>query len=260
MKLRYALIPAIAVCAGAMALAQSPFDGTWTLNTEKSHLAGDTMRFSPAGNGLLRLTDSEQTYTFKTDGTPFQTQTGVDGTVTKVDDETYTVTHKRNGVDLSTQTWKLSDGGKTLTIDVKGTRANGDTFEEHLVYARKFGAGKGLVGAWKSTDVNLTAPAALTIASQGKSDVTLSLSAENASCAAKWDGKDYPITGPTMPANVTLAVTRTGPHSFKLVEKLKGKAINIEHFTLSADGKVLTSHGTNGQGTEPYTEVHDKQS
>ena len=88
----------------------------------------------------------------------------------------------------------------------------------------------------------------------------MTLSAIKATCQAKWDGKDYPATGPTVSDGLTLALSKTGPSSFKMVQKFKDKAIFIAHYRLSPDGKTVTMHGTNGQGKEPFTEVFDKQS
>jgi hypothetical protein len=43
MKTRFALLAGVALLLSLPAFAESPFDGTWKLNTSKSHLAGDTM-------------------------------------------------------------------------------------------------------------------------------------------------------------------------------------------------------------------------
>ena len=95
---------------------------------------------------------------------------------------------------------------------------------------------------------------------QGTDGVTLTLSAIKATCQAKWNGKDFAATGPTVPDGVTLAVNKSGPSSFKLVEKMKDKVIEIAHYQVAADGKTMTLRGTNGLGKEPFTEVFDKQS
>ena len=52
----------------------------------------------------------------------------------------------------------------------------------------------------------------------------------------------------------------TGPSSFKLVQKVKGKVIVIARYKVASDGKTMTMWGTNGLGKEPFTEVFDKQS
>jgi hypothetical protein len=258
MKIGIALLP-LALFLSSTALAESPFDGTWTLNTAKSHLAGDTMTYADAGNGTLKYTDSDQTYTFKPDGSSFTTPMGTDRTFSKTGADSYTVTVKKGALLLRTNTIKVSSDGNTLTMESKGTKPNGDTFDDTTTYART-APGTGLVGGWKSTKVTLSSPNSITIRTDGADGVTLTISAVKANCQAKWDGKDYPATGPTVSEGLTLAVTKTGANGFKMVEKVKGKPIVVLHYQAAADGKSLTVKGTNGQGKEPFTEVFEKQS
>jgi|SRR5579863_3303553 len=108
MKTKTVLLSLLASCVCSAALADSPFDGTWQLNTAKSHLAGDTLTFEDAGAGSLKYTDSAESYTFKPDGGAFTTPMGAERTFKKNSDGTYTSTSKRNGMLLGTSTWKLS--------------------------------------------------------------------------------------------------------------------------------------------------------
>jgi hypothetical protein len=143
-------------------------------------------------------------------------------------------------------------------IESKGTKPNGDTFDNVTTYTRT-SAGSGLVGGWKSTAVKLSSPNAVTIQSAGD-EVTLTLAAIKASCQAKWDGKDYPASGPTVAQGLTLALSKTGANSFKLVEKFKSKVLVTIRYHVSADGKTMTAHGVNGEGKEPFSEVFEKAS
>jgi len=247
----------VAFFACSAAWADSPFDGTWQLNATKSQLAGDTMSFDDAGGGTWKYTDSDQSYSFKPDGSSFTTPMGIERTFQKTG-EGYTTTNKKKGLLISTGTWKLSGDGNTLVVESKGTKPNGDTFDNMTTYVRT-APGTGLIGSWKSTKVKLSNPNSLTVQSNGD-EVTLAISAVKATCHAKWDGKDYPATGPTVPDGLTLAVSKSGPNSFKLVEKSKGKVIAIIHYHLAADGKSMTGKGTNGEGKEPFTNVYEKQS
>jgi hypothetical protein len=258
MKIGYALLP-LAFFLSTAALADSPFDGTWMLNTAKSHLAGDSMTYADVANGMLKFTDSDQTYTFKPDGSPFTTPMGTDRTFSKTGADSYTTTAKKGGVLLRTTTLNVSSDGKTLTAESKGTKPNGDAFDDTTTYVRT-SPGTGLTGTWKSTKVTLSSPNSITIKTDGADGVTLAISAVKATCQAKWDGKDYPATGPTVSDGLTLAVTKTGANGFKMVEKVKGKPIVILHYQAAADGKSLAVKGTNGQGKEPFSEVFDKQS
>lgn len=259
MKIPSILLALIASCVCSAALADSPFDGTWVLNPNKSNLTGEIMTFEDAGGGMLKYVDSAQTYTFKTDGSAFTTPMGVERTFQKGADGGYTSTNKRNGTLLSTGSWKLSSDGNTLTIESKGTKPNGDVFDDLTTFTRT-SAGTGLIGGWKSTKVKLSSPNSLTIQTDAANGVVLTISAIKANCQAKWDGKDYPVSGPTVGDGLVLAVTKTGPKGFKLVEKRKTKALEIIHYRLAADGKSMTAKGTNGEGTEPFSEVWDKQS
>jgi hypothetical protein len=259
MKIGFALLPTAALLLGSAAFATSPFDGTWNLNTSKSHLAGETMTYADGGTGTLKYTDSNQTYTFKPDGSSFTTPMGTERTILKNGDGSYTSTSKKGGVLLRTTTTKVSSDGKTLTEESKGTKPNGDNFDDTRTYIRT-SPGTGLIGSWKSTKVNLSSPNSLTIQTDGSNGVTLTLSAIKATCQAKWDGKDAPATGPTVSDGLTLAFSKTGANSFKMVEKSKDKVIVIAHYRVAPDGKSMTTKGTNGKGKEPYTEVWDKQS
>jgi hypothetical protein len=258
MKTRTLLLSLLASCVCSVALADSPFDGTWHLNTAKSHLAGDTMTFEDAGGGSLKYTDSDQGYTFKPDGGSFTTPMGVERTFKKNSDGTYTSTNRRNGTLLNTSTWKLSADGNTIVIESKGTKPNGDTFDNVTTYVRT-SAGTGLVGGWRSTVVKLSSPNALTLQTDGDT-ITLTISAIKATCQAKWDGKDYPATGPTVSEGLTLALTKTGANSFKLVQKFKSKVLVTIRYKVGGDGKTMIARGVNGEGKEPFSQVWEKQS
>ena len=224
MKTTFALLAGVALLISLPAFAESPFDGTWKLNTSKSNLTGDIMHYADAGSGMLKYTDSDQTYTFKPDGSPFTTPMGMERTFLKTGDDSYTATSKKGGVLLRTTTIKVSSDGKTLMEEAKGTKPNGDNFDDTFAYVRT-SPGSGLIGGWKSTEVKLSSPNSLSIQTDSADGVTMTLSAIKASCQAKWNGKDFPATGPTVPDGLTLALSKTGPSSFKLVQKFKGKVI-----------------------------------
>jgi hypothetical protein len=258
MQKKALLFSLAAFCLGGAALADSPFDGTWKLDAAKSHLTGDTMTLEDAGGGSMKYTDSDQSYTFKPDGSPFTTPTGSDRTFSKNADGSYTVTVKLHGALLRTNTWTPSSDGNSMTIESKGTKPNGDTFDDTTTYTR-IAPGSGIIGGWKSTKVKLSSPNSITIQSSGN-DVTLTISAVKATAQAKWDGKDYPASGPTVSDGITLALTKTGPTSFKMVEKSKGKVLVTLRYSVAADGKSMTTRGVNGAGKEPFTEVWEKAS
>jgi len=75
----------------------------------------------------------------------------------------------------------------------------------------------------------------------------------------KFDGKDYPASGPTIPAAFTLALKRVDARSFEMTQKVGGKVVYRDTMTVSADGKTLTDVGV-AEGTQEKTKaVYDRQ-
>lgn len=82
----------------------------------------------------------------------------------------------------------------------------------------------------------------------------------NAICAAKFDGADYPATGPQVPEGYTLAIKHAGPLAFEMVQKLKGKTLYTSVFSVSEDGKTLTETDSETSAGEPVKIVYDRYS
>ena len=78
--------------------------------------------------------------------------------------------------------------------------------------------------------------------------------------SAKYDGKDYPVTG--NPNADTISLKRIDSHSFEAQWKKDGKPTMTVRTTISKDGMTRTSvqTGKNAQGQEvKNTTVYDKQ-
>jgi hypothetical protein len=56
---------------------------------------------------------------------------------------------------------------------------------------------------------------------------------------AKFDGNEYPVKGGY--SDYTVSLKRLGDRSFELTGKLKGKLNAVETWTVSNDGKTLTT-------------------
>ena len=253
------LFPLLAIALSSVTLAGSPFDGTWTPDAVKSQLAGDTFSVEDAGGGRLKFSDSTGSYIARLDGSPVTTPLGDEQTYKQIGDGTYTATTKRNGVLLTTENWRLSSDGSSLFIEGRGTRPNGQAFENHSTYIRT-SAGSGLVGSWKSVKVKTSGGETLMIQSTEQDDVTLTLSATKATVHAKWDGRDYPYRGPTIPAGITLALSKTGTDGFRLVQKIHGKVVSILRFRLARDGTSMVDEATDAKGRKLSRVVWDKGS
>jgi hypothetical protein len=178
--------------------------------------------------------------------------------VKQVDPKTWERTTRLKGQVVGTATDKLSDDGKTLTEEEKGTRPDGSAFHETDTFER-VGDGSGFLGTWKTTKVDIDATQTMSFSANGDDGVNWDLPAQHAKCALKFDGKEHTATGPRVPKGLTLAATRSGDRSFDFVERIGGKEVYKGKMTVSDDGKTLTSTGSNAGVDEPTTEVYEKQ-
>lgn len=244
--------------AASFAVAQNPFVGTWKLNPAKSHLTGSTMKFSSAGNGMMRETVAEGSYTFKTDGQSYPALFGESESWQKLSGHSWKASIHGNGGYTYAETLNISDDGTKLTTSVEGKNPDGSSFHDMAVYTRMAG-GKGLMGTWKSTAVKQSTERAMEYSANGDNGLSWKLPQIKATANLKFDGKDYAPEGPTVPKGLTLAATRKGPNSFHLVEKMNGKPIYEGTYMVSDGGKVLTQVGKPVSQATPETAVYDKQ-
>jgi uncharacterized OB-fold protein len=243
---------------GCLAAAENPFAGTWKFNPAKSKLTGDTMTFEETASGAIRWSGSGVSYTFKEDDKEYEGPVGMTVAWKQVNDTTWETAYRQKGILLSTDTTKLSPDGKTMTIVRKRTKPSGEAYESTVVYGRISGD-RGLMGRWKNKQVKVGSPRTIEIKSAGEDGLILEDASHKTRCDAQFDGKDYPVTGPTVSEGTTLSLTHAGPRSFKLVMKKDGKPLVQETYKVSQDGRVLTVTGSPVAVNEPYTEVYERQ-
>lgn len=248
----------VTVAAMVVAAADSPFAGKWKLNLEKSQFAGTTMTFEQLPSGEMRATAEGQSYNFRTDGKEYPAIFGSTAAWKQLDGNTWQATYRQKGTVLSTDTLKLSPDGKTLSISSKGTKPDGASFENSAVFQRVTGE-TGLAGKWKSTKVAMSSPETMELAPSTGDGLTWTIPSYKISLDLKFDGKDHPVKGPTVPENFTIAATSKGPRSFELVEKMSGKVVYRGMYTLSEDGKTLTAQFSPEGTTEKVKAVYDRQ-
>jgi hypothetical protein len=145
-----------------------------------------------------------------------------------------------------------------MTVHSKGPKPAGGTFEQTTVYQWVSG-GPGLEGKWKTKNVQTSAPTVLDLTPSGTDGLTVSIPDFKITADVKFDGKDYPATGPGLPPGLTRAIQKTGPRSFDLTEKQDGKPLFKLSFAVSADGKTLTETGGPVGVDETFKAVYDRQ-
>src|SRR6266849_9365163 len=228
---------------GLVAASDAPYAGTWKMNVAKSNFGESTMTYEQLPSGEMKATIDGQTYTFKTDGKDNMTPWGMTMAWKTVDPKTWELTEKTNGKVTATSTVKLSDDGKTLNVDAKRVKGDGGTSNDTVALQRVSG-GPGLAGKWKTKKLNTNSPQTLSLTPKGSDGITISLGNEGGLCDAKFDGKDYPATGPVWPAGWTCVVAKDGARGVNLTWRKDGKDMYKSSLMASADGKTLTETGS----------------
>ena len=254
--MKTACMAALLALASASMFAQSPFDGKWQLNQQKSDMTGETMKIEDAGSGAIKFVNPNFTTTVKTDGTKAQTPSGGMIAVQKKSDDSYHETVWMKGNEISQSDWTLTNGGKNLTIHEYGTNPNGEKFDNTTDYTRQSG-NNGLVGEWKTSSVKIGNPEWFTMKVSGN-ELIWDIPAIKGTLKAPLNGKEVRPTGPTVPESLTLAITKKDPHTLDVTEKLKDKTVFTGTYTVSPDGKTMTVEGKNAKG-EATKEVWEKQ-
>jgi hypothetical protein len=258
-RLVFAAIWLFLPLAATTAAAQNPFVGTWKLNQEKSQLAGDLMKFGPAAGDAIEQTAGGITYSFRVDAKPYALPTGNVAIWRQDSPDSWTTEYRTmEGKLLRSDNWKLSSDGNKLSVTTSGVKANGDLYTDTEDYERTAGA-SGLIGSWKGTAVKLSSPNELTIQEAGLDGLVLKIAALKATAVTNFDGKEVAVQGPDIPTGLRLSLTRTGPYSFRLVQKLNGSPVDSSVYTVSTDGQTMTEVG-GAPGDPPSTVVWEKQS
>jgi hypothetical protein len=78
------------------------------------------------------------------------------------------------------------------------------------------------------------------------------------SCELTSAGKEVAVEGPDIPSGLRISLTRTGPYTFKLVQKLNGSVISTAVYTVAEDRETMTEVG-GAPGDPPATLVWEKQ-
>lgn len=259
MRIRYwAAVAIVTLAAAGTALAaDSPWAGTWKMDPSQSKLTGNTIHISHTGDELVYSAAGHVTK-YKLGGDPTKTWAGDETSWKKVDDNTYESHSTANGVDLGTNTWTISPDGKSMKLESKGTNPDGSSFDDSEEYARVSGS-KGISGSWKSTKTNINEQRMYEISDKGPNELSWNIPEIKGVLNVKLDGKDYAPVGPTVPKGLTIALTKAGPRTLKMVEKMNGEVTYHSTMRVSADGKKMTETGSPAKTTETFTSVFVKQ-
>jgi hypothetical protein len=242
----------------AVATADLPYAGKWKMNPAKSDFGETTVTYEPLPSGEMQATATGQSYKFKMDGKDYPAWFGSDAAWKSLSPTSWQTTWKLKGKVLTTDTLTLSADGKTLTVNSKGTKPNGETIDDTVVSERVAG-GPGLAGKWKTKNMKSASPSVLEFAPSGAGGLAFKIVDMGLSCDANLDGKDHPCSGPTLGPGWTVAFANQGARGVDMTVKNNGKLLFKMSYTVSADGKTLTENGTTTGTNEKTKVVYDRQ-
>ena len=252
MNLRLALFCGVVTMALA---ADLPYAGKWKINLAKSDFGQTSVTFETLPGGEWQTTVFGTTYKFKMDGKDYPDSMGGTASWKAADGHTWEFVGKANGRVTETDTFQLSADGRTLTDSAKQMKADGGSMESTTVYMRASG-GQSLAGKWKTKKIS-GASGMMELIASGSNGLIFKDPDMGTNCEAKLDGKDYPCTGPMMPAGFTVAMKQAG-RSLELTIKKDGKPFFTATYTVAADGKSMTETGMPASGGEKFTMVFDR--
>lgn len=243
--------------AVALAAATDPFVGSWKLNSAKSQLAGEELTITLRNNEIT-FDDGNVADTVPMDGADHDVHYGRTMAVSTPTAYSLQQVYKDNGRVLETVTWTISNYGKTLTVADTRKRADGSDLTVGETLQRE-GKGAGFAGKWISAKVDVTAPFNLTVTANGDDGLTFTYPEDNDTISLKFDGQDYPETGPNVVKDSTSSAHRAGPDKLEVTDKVAGKPIDTATYEVSADGATLTMRFENKGQKSPQVLVYDRQ-
>jgi hypothetical protein len=226
----------VACLATSMAwAAESPFIGTWKLDSSKTRMP-DEMKVQSQGANKYAFDFGGGAETIVVDGSD---QPGCCGTKLSVKPEaadTWIVERKKDGRLLLRATWKLSKDQSTLTDYYREFEADGETHSMDYVYQRTGNGGSGFAADWQSIKETMNSPYLIEVKAFEGDGLSFITPSDHQTENAKFDGKDYPTGG----GSVTSSMRQVDERNLVKTVKADGKVIETDEIGLSADQKTLT--------------------
>lgn len=252
------LLPAL-VLPGTAA-ADGSFNGTWKTRIDSYKMSGKPDVFEIA-NGLYRCSSCVPEVKVRADGSD-QAVTGHDYydavAVRVISPTSFELENKHAGKLISSVSYSVSDGGATLAVkftDYTGTQPYSGNFTEKRVAAAPAGAHIAS-GSWQVDKVSDVGDIGRTMSYAMSAD-GLKMSWNGMSYDAKFDGKDYPMSGD--PGNTVVALKRIGSDTIEEIDKRDGKVTDIVRSTVSGDGKTMEVVDTDPVHETRVSYLMDKQ-
>lgn len=223
--------------------AQSPFDGTWKVDLNKTKLPKkpDVLLVQ---NGMFECKSCAPPIDVKADG-QFQKITGDPYAdmikVTVVDDRHVDSEAQKDGKQVNVVKRSVSDDGNTLTEawtyygNPTGGAVSGVDTSTRV--AKGPAGSNAISGSWREAKSDVATADALIFSFKGSGDSLSYSTPTGQSYDAKLDGKDAPYAGD--PGTTSVSLKRIGD-SIEETDKRDGKVASVAKMTVAPDGKTMT--------------------
>ena len=247
------------------ALAQSPFDGTWRFDVSKSKPETKPTVVYIA-QGWYHCESCVPPYAIKADGTdqPVSDQAVDTLSVKEVDAKTVAIAGKKDGKAVYEVTATVSADGKTLTMKGVSHPPNSDQPIDFNGTSKRVGTLPSGVhatsGQWLRVKSSASENGLMTTYKTKGDELTLTRPSGE-TYTAKFDGAEYPVKGSY--GYDTVSLKRLGDRSFEETDKLKGKVVEIDTWTVAGDGKTMSvvavDKPSDRKSTDVLTKVPEKK-
>ena len=224
----------------AAALASSALDGTWKTRTDTMKVTGKPDVFAIA-DGSYTCSSCNPQVNIKADGVDHKVagQDTYDSKAVKVvDPKTVEITNKLAGKVVATNSITVSADGSTLSgkfTDYTGAKPATAAYSEKRVAAAAAGA-HGISGSWQLEQMGEANDALRTVRYEMKGE-HFTMHWNGQSYDAKFDGKEYPVTGD--PAHTVVSLKRIDDNTVEETDRRKGKVTDEIRIAASKDGKTV---------------------
>jgi hypothetical protein len=244
----------LVLSCSALALAQSPFDGTWRVVAGSDQFPSKPDVYL-LQRGIYHCPTCTPPLEIKANGQDqrISGEACYDTVSVKVlDDHTTEETDKRDGKTVATSRMTASSDGNTATVEwSESCNVKGDVIKAKKIMkrvAKRPPGSHAVSGSWQTIrylDMSENAK----VATMKIEDNTFYFAdPAGQSYAAKLDGTDTPIQGDL--SHTVVSVRRIDSNTVEETEKRNGKVTGVAQIKVSADGRTLTwSGGDKAKGT-----------
>ncbi|HEX3432356.1 MAG TPA: hypothetical protein VHT03_15885 [Rhizomicrobium sp.] len=226
-----------------MALADSPFDGTWKEDVASAKMAQEPDVYL-LKNGTFSCKSCVPSYSVKADGTdqpvsgsPYYDTISVNAS----DQHNIVLTEKKGGKTIETLTFKVAPDDKTINVDFSGTSANGTSYNGTggLKRVAKGPKGSGAIsGSWMRTGLSNASDSLVTVTYKVDGDTLTMSDPTGDTYTAKMNGTEAPVKG--NPGVTTVSVKKLGSRTMMETDMRDGKVIETVRSTVGSNGKTMT--------------------